>query len=480
MNEPPAGPNPPGGEVRIPSRSSLEVTYPPGEEGRAFERLDAVVILPTLNEEEGLARTFESLRLDELRSRGWRVAPVVIDGGSTDRTLEVARAKGLAVLHQRSRGKGAAVREALEWVGEQGVPYALVMDADCTYPPEMIGPALSLLRTGSHLVVGVRSPVRTRPVSPRDIMHRVGNALLNWMATQVSRQNVLDLCSGFYAVDLTTHLHEGLAATGFEIESEMFLKAFRTGLRVVQIPIRYRLRVGTAKLRALPDGGRIFASILRSPQRHPRRAAPLGTASLVHGLLSACFVHGNRELVVLTHPKRQAEAERLVRSLEGTVFAHTLVVAEPTELQPGTLGSFERALATAWPHAAVVHLEGPASPDGSVGATAMYLPNTRRTIRLELDPTPMSVPAGVPPSIRGVARSGGRAAVAAPRVTRYLSSLQSVTPALDSTGFVKEMTLHGANGLKGRVVAVADAPPAPSYPLPFLTPEDRSTGGSST
>jgi hypothetical protein len=466
--------------VRIPSRSNLEVTYPLGEGASTFERLDAVVILPTLNEEEGLARTFESLRLDELRSRGWRVAPVIIDGGSTDRTLDVARAKGLVVLHQRSRGKGAAVREALEWVGEKGVPYALVMDADCTYPPEMIGPALSLLRTGSHLVVGVRSPVRSRPVSPRDIVHRVGNALLNWMATQASRQNVLDLCSGFYAVDLRTQLHEGLAATGFEIESEMFLKAFRSGLRVVQIPIRYRLRVGTAKLRALPDGGRIFASILRSPRRHPRREAPPGAGSLPHALLSACFVHGNRELVVLTHPTRQAEAERLVSSLEGTVFAHTLVVAEPTDPQTGPLGAFERALATAWPHAAVVHLEGPGTPDRPVGATAMYLPNTRRTIRLELDPTPVPPPAGGPARMKGASRSGGQAPAVTPRVTRYLSSLQSVTPALDSTGFVKEMTLHGANGLKGRAVAVAESAPSPIYPLPFLTPEDRSTGGSST
>lgn len=72
----------------------------------SFEAANAAIILPTLNEEAGLSQTLEDIPFDRLAGAGWRVRPLVVDGGSTDRTLEVAAAWGIPVLHQKSRGKG--------------------------------------------------------------------------------------------------------------------------------------------------------------------------------------------------------------------------------------------------------------------------------------------------------------------------------------------------------------------------------------
>ncbi len=442
-----------------------------------LKQLDAVVILPTLNEEEGLAKTYPTIPLAEIRRGGLNVGVVVIDGGSTDRTLDVARGLGLTILHQATKGKGSAVREALEWVGLQGVPYALMMDADCTYPSEMIGPSLSLLKAGGQLVVGVRNPINVKPIGARDIVHRVGNTLLNWLATQTTGHSILDLCSGFYAIDLRTGVHENLSATGFEIEAEMFLKAYRSGLRVLQIPINYKERVGMAKLRAVHDGGRIFVTILRAariPTVRPLEA-PVGAGPLVRELLSACFVHGSRELVVLAHPSRLREANRLVEELKGSQFEHTLVVPEPESLLGGPNGSLERPVAGAWPGVAVLHLaaQGATSPTGA-SPMVMYLPNTRRLIRLDFDPPTLAQVSAAPAEpVVGSARSGAQRVPS--RTARYLNSLTTLGSSLDSSGFEKEMILHGANGLKGTAVRPREIELPPTR-LGLIPDEDRSTG----
>ncbi len=401
----------------------------------------------------------------------------MIDGGSTDGTLSETESLGLTVLHQASRGKGSAVREALEWVGAQGIPFALLMDADCTYPPEMIGPSLALLKAGGQLVVGVRNPVHAQQVGARDIVHRVGNTLLNWLATQSTGQPILDLCSGFYALDLRTGVHLNLSATGFEIESEMFLKAYRTGLRVLQIPIAYRERVGNAKLRAVQDGGRIFISILRS-RRIPLAGVldPVaGPGPLMRELLSACFVHGSRELVVLAHPSRVPEANALVSRLVESRFGHARVVPEPEEPGGSQLTpDLDVPVGHAWPGAAVLRL-GPKSGGVRmpVAPDAMFLPSMRRLIRLDLEKADLSGGAGAADGVPGAARSGARRLPS--RSARYLGSLTAIGSTLDSTGFDKEMILHSANGLRG--VAFRTGFPLGNPPArAFLADEDRSTG----
>lgn len=225
------------------------------------ERTRAVVVLPTLNEELGLDRTLGELPFDRFGDPNYPVEAIVIDGGSTDRTLEVARKWNIPVLRQTTRGKGAAVLEAIEWIRRQGVPHAVVLDADATYPPASILPALDLLREGTDLVVGVRRPVGGPPQSLRDLIHRIGNIALSYTASTLSGQTIFDICSGFWAVSTDKFRELEIGATRFAIEAELVLKAFRAGLKVAQIPIEYRERLGVAKIHAARDGSAILLSI---------------------------------------------------------------------------------------------------------------------------------------------------------------------------------------------------------------------------
>ena len=213
----------------------------------------------------------------ELRSQGFEATVLVVDGHSTDGTAAVARSLGTEFLVQRTNGKGAAVREGMDWAAARGISYVIVMDADNSYPGSSLTWMATLLDAGSDVVIGVRRPDRHALSEIRGLVHRVGNSVLNALAGYFAGGPILDVCSGLWGVRTAVVEQMELESDGFDIEAELFVKAFRRGLAVSQVPMVYRDRVGIAKLRAFQDGSRILLSILRNSRRtseDARMAAP--------------------------------------------------------------------------------------------------------------------------------------------------------------------------------------------------------------
>lgn len=320
-------------DAKIGRSIPLETSLMSPSDIQSFDDADVVVLLPTLNEEEGLARTLDEIPFDNLRSLGWTVRPLVIDGPSTDRTREVARARDVPVLVQQTRGKGAAIRQALQWLVQHRVRYVIVLDADCTYPGTMVPAFAQLLDAGSQLVVGIRQPVRPAHSDGRELVHRIGNRLLNVTASQLSGLPILDLCSGFWGVrlDVVAGLH--LETDGFEIEAELFSKAYRAGFNVSQIPITYRERVGVAKLRAIHDGARILLTTVRFGRRGTHAVLGIPKPMAIRDLLSVVMVHGATDFVVYFDAARRAEAEQIAARIRaGTPGSRVSV--QPTPALP--------------------------------------------------------------------------------------------------------------------------------------------------
>ena len=372
-----------------------------------YAGIDAVILLPTLNEERGLPLTVNDLPLSTIQLRGWSARPLVIDGGSTDRTREMASDRGVPVVRQRSRGKGAAIREGLELLHRLKVRFAVVLDADTTYPGSAVLPALELLDSGSDLVVGVRQPETGRPRSFRDLVHRVGNVLLNFAAGQYSRSTYLDLTSGFWAINVEKARELELSTDDFGIEAELFLKAHRHGWNASQIPIEYRERVGVAKLHALPDGIRILLSIVRFGRRSLQAAAPplSETPTILRDLLLTAFINGHHDVVLLCPPGLQSEARSMAERLRRTGLYPRIVVGdEPARAAPrgGWEPSSDIAIASQkvagsdggvsvrfGPRGRLLYVQlAGADPDGpsSSGATIAYADTSRSGAYAARDP----------------------------------------------------------------------------------------------
>ncbi|HEC75938.1 MAG TPA: glycosyltransferase family 2 protein, partial [Thermoplasmatales archaeon] len=89
------------------------------------------IVLPTLNEEEGIGETIDSINMDKFKKKGWDIEILVVDGNSTDRTREIAKEKGARVIIEPRKGYGRAYKTGLYRVEGDII---VTGDADGTYP----------------------------------------------------------------------------------------------------------------------------------------------------------------------------------------------------------------------------------------------------------------------------------------------------------------------------------------------------------
>ena len=199
-----------------------------------------------MNEEASIGRVIDEVR----KAVGGRLLEIlVVDTDSRDRTREIATAKGARVIAEPRRGYGLAYKTGFRVaVGK----YLATLDADLTYPADRLPDFLAALDSGqadfvsgermSHLAGGAMSG-----------MHRIGNAILNAAFHLLFRAPVRDSQSGMWAFrrDILPRLrlvHEGMA-----FSEEIKIEALGAGLRFLEIPIDYRVRVGDKKIRSTSD-----------------------------------------------------------------------------------------------------------------------------------------------------------------------------------------------------------------------------------
>jgi glycosyltransferase involved in cell wall biosynthesis len=181
---------------------------------------------------------------------------IVVDDGSQDGTAALAAAAGAVVVtHPYNKGNGAAVKSGIRRATGD---YVLIIDGDGQHRPDDARRLVS--RLGEFdLVIGARTSA-TQATVPR----RVGNALLNGLASYLTGRPIPDLTSGFRGARreyLREFLH--LLPNGFSTPTTTTLAFIKAGYNVTFEPIEARQRVGKSKIRLAQDGGKFLVIILK-------------------------------------------------------------------------------------------------------------------------------------------------------------------------------------------------------------------------
>jgi glycosyltransferase involved in cell wall biosynthesis len=215
------------------------------------------VIIPTLNEEEAIADVIEGF---PEKVGHHSLETYVIDGGSTDDTLENAKNAGAEVIRQRLKGgKGNGVKQALR---EIDADIYVMIDGDGTYDPGQVERVVRPILDGeAEHVIGRRSD-RTEGAIPR--LNLFGNYVFNLAVRLSTGEDIHDMLSGYRAFTDFSLDYTEFTKPGFGIETEITFTALENHVPIEEVEISYEEREGESKLHPISDGWRIVNTIIWS------------------------------------------------------------------------------------------------------------------------------------------------------------------------------------------------------------------------
>jgi glycosyltransferase involved in cell wall biosynthesis len=209
------------------------------------------IVIPTLNEATGIASTIESIRLDELRRAGFDTEILIVDGGSEDGTIEVARKLGAKVIVEPRRGYGRAYKTGFSRLKSDII---VTIDGDGSYPGDLIPRLVRLLSRNRELDFITTNRFSQRKATEINLLHRLGNFILSLTTRVLFKIKIKDSQSGMW-IFRRSALKEILPVSdGMPFSEEIKVKAFLRLKGVIEVPIPFRKRIGSAKLKVSRDG----------------------------------------------------------------------------------------------------------------------------------------------------------------------------------------------------------------------------------
>jgi glycosyltransferase involved in cell wall biosynthesis len=197
---------------------------------------------------------------------------ILVDGHSTDDTVEVARAvyPEIIVTVEQGPGKGAAMRTGMELATGDVI---VLIDADGSMDPREMHRYVEAAKE-FELVKGSRFADRG---GSDDIsrLRSAGNRTLLGLVNVLYGARLTDLCYGFCAVQRSALPALALRSDGFEIETEMTVRALRAGLTITEVPsFEAPRRFGSSNLRTFRDGWRVLRTLIVERFRRNPALAP--------------------------------------------------------------------------------------------------------------------------------------------------------------------------------------------------------------
>ena len=226
------------------------------------------VVVPTLNEAENLPHVLP-------RIPSWVYEVILVDGRSTDNTIEVAQEliPNIRVVLETRKGKGAALQAG--FAAAKG-DIIVMIDADGSMAPEEMNVYVGALLAGADFVKGSRF-MQGGGTNDMEFYRRLGNWGLMMLVRMGYGGRYSDLCYGYNAFWKRVLPTLDLDADGFEIETLMNIRVLKAGLNIAEVPSYEAERIhGVSNLRTIPDGFRVLRTIIT--ERFGRKKSMAKTA----------------------------------------------------------------------------------------------------------------------------------------------------------------------------------------------------------
>jgi len=214
--------------------------------------IDVTVVIPCLNEEKSIATCIKKAKeaFGRLNISG---EIIVVDNGSSDKSVEIAKNAGATVLDEPNKGYGSALRRGIEAANGK---YIIMADGDNTYDLREIDKFIKKLNEGFDLVMGSRFKGIILPGAMTWPHRYIGNPILSGMLRLFFGGSISDAHCGLRAFTKEAYNKMDLHTVGMEFASEMVIHALKKKLKTAEVPINYFPRQGESKLDSFRDAWR--------------------------------------------------------------------------------------------------------------------------------------------------------------------------------------------------------------------------------
>ncbi|MEP7212223.1 MAG: glycosyltransferase [Acidobacteriota bacterium] len=241
-------------DIRLPAGPT-----PTADSNVATRPPKVAVIIPCYNEELTVGGVIEDFR------RNLPDAEIfVYDNNSNDRTVEIAKRLGATVGFENRQGKGFVVQRMFR---EIDADVYIMVDGDSTYPPDEVNKLIEpILNQEADMVVGSRFATASESEIKR--LNLLGNKMFLWTINYIFKVELTDILSGYRAFNRNFVKTLPLFGGGFEIETELTIKALARNYRIVEISVNLTDRPdgSNSKIHIVRDGiliGNIIFSLFR-------------------------------------------------------------------------------------------------------------------------------------------------------------------------------------------------------------------------
>ena len=206
---------------------------------------EIAVVIPVFNEQEAIQNVLSDI------PRHLDADVVVVDNGSTDRTVDLARRMGARIVHEHRRGYGWACLAGIDALDKPDI--VVFLDGDYSdYPDEMTRLVEPIVEGRADLVIGSRT-LGTREAGALLPQARFGNWLATWLIRRLFGANFTDL-GPFRALTYPALVKLDMQDRTFGWTVEMQVKAALMDFRFLEIPVSYRRRIGVSKITGTISG----------------------------------------------------------------------------------------------------------------------------------------------------------------------------------------------------------------------------------